>query len=206
MVASVSLTSSRRRTHGQLEKLPPTGSFPIMLATLAVHATIMLHSPKVPVLGNPAAPQHGRPRPHVAMSGCPVHELKAKLRHAGMRPTRQRVALGWLLFAKGPRHITAERLYEEASAARVAVSLATIYNALHQFTRAGLLREIAAEGAKTYFDTNVSDHHHFMFEESNKLSDIDRSEIEFAKLPPIPDGMEVARIDVVVRLRPKQSA
>lgn len=137
------------------------------------------------------------------MDGCPVHELKAKLRGAGMRPTRQRLALGWLLFAKGARHITAERLYEEATGARVPVSLATIYNTLHQFTSAGLLREIAVEGSKTHFDTNVSDHHHFMFEDSNRLSDIDRSQIQFAKLPPIPEGMEVARIDVVVRLRPK---
>ena len=162
----------------------------------------MLDASKTKVVPN-ASPSPAS-RPHAAMSGCPVHELKSKLRFAGMRPTRQRVALGWLLFAKGPRHITAERLYEEASAARVAVSLATIYNTLHQFTRAGLLREVAAEGAKTHFDTNVSDHHHFMFEESNSLSDIDRSEIEFAKLPQIPEGMEVARIDVVVRLRPKR--
>jgi len=137
------------------------------------------------------------------MDGCPVHELKAKLRFAGMRPTRQRLALGWLLFAKGPRHITAERLYEEASEARVPVSLATIYNTLHQFTNAGLLREIAVEGSKTHFDTNVSDHHHFMVEDANRLFDIERSQIQFSKLPPIPEGMEVARIDVVVRLRRK---
>jgi Fur family transcriptional regulator, iron response regulator len=165
-------------------------------------ANSMFQSNKPTGGASPNRPQGG-PKPLVAMNGCPVHELKAKLRYAGMRPTRQRIALGWLLFAKGPRHITAEKLYDEASAARVAVSLATIYNTLHQFTRAGLLREIAAEGAKTYFDTNVSDHHHFMFESSNRLIDIDRSEIEFAKLPPVPEGMEVARIDVVVRLRPK---
>jgi Fur family iron response transcriptional regulator len=144
------------------------------------------------------------PRVGAAMTGCPVHELKSRLRQAGMRPTRQRLALGWLLFAKGPRHLTAEMLFEEASAARVIVSLATVYNTLHQFTRAGLLREIAAEGAKTYFDTNVSDHHHFMFETDHRFADIDRSQIEFARLPDVPDGMEVARIDVVVRLRPKR--
>src|SRR6478672_2461011 len=88
-------------------------------------------------------------------SGCPFHDLRRKLRQVGLRPTRQRVGLGWLLFAKGDRHITAEALYEEATRARVPVSLATIYNTLHQFTQAGLLRELAVDGAKTYFDTNV---------------------------------------------------
>ena len=78
-----------------------------------------------------------------ALSGCPVHDLRGKLRKAGLRPTRQRVALGWLLFARGDRHITAEGLYEEAIGTRVPVSLATVYNTLHQFTESGLLREIA---------------------------------------------------------------
>src|ERR1700712_5614150 len=81
-----------------------------------------------------------------AMVGCPVHELRHRLRKAGLRPTRQRVALGWLLFARGDRHIPAERLFEEASRARVPVSLATVYNTLHPFTEAGLLREIAVDG------------------------------------------------------------
>ena len=92
---------------------------------------------------------------HDPMLGCPVHELRTKLREAGLRPTRQRVALGWLLFAKGDRHITAEMLFEEATGSRVRISLATVYNTLHQFTEAGLLREIAVEGPKTYFDTKT---------------------------------------------------
>ena len=103
------------------------------------------------------------------MLGCPVHELRTRLRQAGLRPTRQRVALGWLLFAKGDRHITAEMLFEEATGSRVRISLATVYNTLHQFTEAGLLREIAVEGPKTYFDTKTSDHHHFLIEGSNQL-------------------------------------
>src|SRR5260221_639412 len=77
--------------------------------------------------------KRGAQRPAAAMEGCPVHELRGKLRHAGLRPTRQRVALGWILFAKGPRHVTAESLYEEATGARVPISLATVYNTLHQF-------------------------------------------------------------------------
>ena len=95
------------------------------------------------------------------------------MRDAGLRPTRQRVALAELLFAKGDRHLSAEELHEEALAAGVPVSLATVYNTLHQFTEAGLLRILAVEGSKTYFDTNTSDHHHFFIEGENRVFDID---------------------------------
>lgn len=135
------------------------------------------------------------------MQGCPVHELRAKLRRSGLRPTRQRVALGWLLFGKGDRHLTAEKLYDEANGARVPISLATVYNTLHQFTEAGLLREIAVDGSKTWFDTNVADHHHFLIEESNALVDIPGAMIEILGLPAPPAGMAIARVDVVVRVR-----
>ena len=141
--------------------------------------------------------------PGSALHGCPVHDLRAKLRRCGLRPTRQRVALGWLLFAKGDRHVTAERLYEEATGARVAISLATVYNTLHQFTEAGLLREIAVDGSKTYFDTNLSDHHHFLLEDSNVLLDIPGAYMAVGPVPEAPDGMEIARVDVIVRLRKK---
>jgi Fur family iron response transcriptional regulator len=120
-----------------------------------------------------------------------------------MRPTRQRVALGWLLFAKGDRHITAERLYEEATGSRVTISLATVYNTLHQFTQAGLLREIAVDGSKTYFDTNTSKHHHFLIEETNQLVDIPDNLVRILDLPDPLEGMEVTSVDVVVRLRKK---
>ncbi len=73
------------------------------------------------------------------LTGCPWHDVKSKLRDVGLRPTRQRMALGWILFAKGDRHVTAEMLYEEATRAKVPVSLATVYNTLHQFTEVGLL-------------------------------------------------------------------
>ena len=91
------------------------------------------------------------------LTGCPWHDVKSMLRDVGLRPTRQRMALGWILFAKGDRHLTAEMLYEEASKAKVPVSLATVYNTLHQFTEVGLLRQVAVDGSKTYFDTNVTD-------------------------------------------------
>ena len=138
-----------------------------------------------------------------AMQGCPVHDLRLKLRDAGLRPTRQRVALGWLLFAKGDRHITAEKLYEEATGARVQISLATVYNTLHQFTDVGLLRAIAVDGSKTYFDTNVSNHHHFLFEADNELVDIPDSHIVVESIPDAPAGMEIARVDVIIRLSKK---
>jgi Fur family iron response transcriptional regulator len=139
-------------------------------------------------------------------NGCPWHDVQALLRQVKLRPTRQRMALGWLLFAKGGRHLTAEMLYEEASRAKIAVSLATIYNTLHQFTNAGLLREVTVNGSKTYFDTNVSDHHHFFIENEHNLIDIPATDDIVGKLPDVPDGYEISRVDVVVRLRRKRKS
>lgn len=113
------------------------------------------------------------------------------------------MSLGELMFAKGNRHISAEALHEEALAADVPVSLATVYNTLHQFTEAGLLRAVAVESSKTYFDTNTSDHHHFFIEDENRVVDVPASHISVSDLPEPPDGMEIARVDVIVRLRNK---
>ncbi|HEY5305443.1 MAG TPA: Fur family transcriptional regulator [Pseudolabrys sp.] len=137
------------------------------------------------------------------MTGCPWHDVKAMLRQVGLRPTRQRMALGWLLFGKGDRHLTAEMLYEQATRAKVPVSLATIYNTLHQFTEAGLLRQVAVDGTKAYFDTNVSTHHHFFIEGADELLDIPGADVIVGKTPVPPEGYEIARVDVVVRLRKK---
>jgi Fur family iron response transcriptional regulator len=128
--------------------------------------------------------------------------LAADLRAAGLRPTRQRVALAAILFGRGHRHIAAEGLHEEAVAENVPVSLATIYNTLHQFTEAGLLRQVAIEGARTYFDTNVSDHHHFFVEGENRLIDVERP-IDIGNIPAPPPGMELTSVEVVVRVRRK---
>jgi Fur family transcriptional regulator, iron response regulator len=141
---------------------------------------------------------------HVDLTGCPWHDVKSKLRDVGLRPTRQRMALGWILFAKGDRHVTAEMLYEEATRAKVPVSLATVYNTLHQFTEVGLLRQVAVDGSKAYFDTNNSEHHHFFVEDQNDLMDIPSTDVVVGKAPVPPEGYEIARIDVVVRLRRKQ--
>jgi Fur family iron response transcriptional regulator len=124
----------------------------------------------------------------------------SELRHAGLRPTRQRVDLGRLLFAKGHRHVCAEDLHEEAHAADVRVSLATVYNTLHQFTQAGLLREVAIDGARTYFDTNISEHHHFFVEGEGRLVDM-ADHVEIDRLPEPPEGMEITAVEIVVRVR-----
>jgi Fur family iron response transcriptional regulator len=141
------------------------------------------------------APAHRR--------GCPLSELRDKLRRVGLRPTRQRISLGWLLFGKGDRHITAELLYEEATRARVPVSLATVYNTLHQFTEAGLLRQLAVDGSKAYFDTNPTEHHHFFLEDVGELVDMPSAGVSVGDLPEPPPGMEVAGVEVIVRLRRK---
>lgn len=121
-----------------------------------------------------------------------------------MRPTRQRVALAHLLFAGGDRHVTAELLHEEALARKVRVSLATVYNTLHQFTAVGMLREVAVEGAKAYFDTNTSNHYHFFCEHSGRLLDIATGSIRIEGLPEAPEGTVISRVDVLVRLTDKR--
>lgn len=122
------------------------------------------------------------------------------LRAARLRPTRQRLALARLLFDKGDRHVAAEELHGEALAAQVPVSLATVYNTLHQFVAAGLLREVMINPGRSYFDTNVSDHHHFFYEDSGTLRDIPGDSIAVSNVPPPPDGGSIRRVDVVVRV------
>ncbi len=135
----------------------------------------------------------------------PVHmcEVINKLRDAGLRPTRQRVALAELLFAGGDRHFSAEKIHEEAEEARIPVSLATIYNTLNQFTDAGLLREVAIDGSRTLFDTNTSNHYHFFMESDGSLVDIETHDLKVIGLPEIPPGTDISRIDVIVRLADK---
>jgi Fur family iron response transcriptional regulator len=124
-----------------------------------------------------------------------------RLKSARLRPTRQRLGLGKLLFEGGDRHVTAEQLHEEAKKAGLRVSLATIYNTLHQFTTAGLLREVVVEAGRSYFDTNISSHHHFYFEDSGHLLDIPSEQVRVSDLPPPPAGAALSRVDVILRVR-----
>jgi Fur family iron response transcriptional regulator len=133
--------------------------------------------------------------------GTGTREVSTLLRRHGLRPTRQRIALAELLFAKGNRHVSAEGLLEEAVTARAGVSLATIYNTLHQFTQAGLLREVAIDGSRTHFDTNTTEHHHFFIEDDCVVLDIPEGAVGVDAMPEPPPGYEVTRVDVVVRLR-----
>lgn len=133
----------------------------------------------------------------------PYAQVLERLKTVGLRPTRQRLALARLLFDGEDRHVTAEQLHGEAVNARIRVSLATVYNTLHQFTKAGLLHEIVVDSGRSYFDTNMSDHHHFFFEDSGDLRDIPGAEVNVNQLPPVPDGAEVSRVDVIVRLKNK---
>jgi Fur family transcriptional regulator, iron response regulator len=136
----------------------------------------------------------------------PAHHraIKAKLRGAGLRPTRTRIALGHMLFAQGNRHVSAEMLFAEASLAEVSVSLATVYNTLHEFTKVGFLRQVAIDSSKLYFDTNNTEHQHFFLEDRHELMDIPQADVAVGKIPSPPEGYEITRIDVVVRLRRKR--
>jgi Fur family iron response transcriptional regulator len=130
---------------------------------------------------------------------------RAKLRSAGLRPTRQRLALAAILFDGQDRHVSAEWLYDVAKRSGADVSLATVYNTLHQFTAAGLLREITVDSTRTYFDTNIGDHHHMFLEHEDKVIDVPSSSVSVNRLPEIPEGMELVSVDVLVRVRPKAS-
>ncbi len=127
--------------------------------------------------------------------------IQERLREVGLRPTRQRIALAKLLFDTEDRHVTAEQLHSEAVAATIPVSLATVYNTLHQFTDAGLLREVVVEPGRSYFDTNIDDHHHFFCESSGMLQDIPGNMLAVGQLPSPPDGAEIRRVDVIIRIR-----
>jgi len=124
------------------------------------------------------------------------------LASADLRPTRQRMTLASLLIGDGKnRHVTAESLFDAASRAGEKVSLATVYNTLKAFCDAGLMREITVDGSKSYFDTNMTDHPHFYWEDDHRLTDAAAEQLEIARLPDAPEGAEIASVDVVIRLR-----
>ena len=135
------------------------------------------------------------------MSGATNSDLAARLRSAGLRPTRQRVTLARALFEREHHHVTAESLHAEAKAARNPVSLATVYNALNQFRDAGLLREVVVAPGRSYFDTNTSHHHHFFVETDGELHDFPSDRVTIAGLPAPPKGTRLSRVDVIVRVR-----
>ncbi len=132
---------------------------------------------------------------------CSFAQVRERLQKAGLRPTRQRVTLAWLLFARGDRHVTAEMLYEEGRGTRTHMSLATVYNTLRQFSQAGLLREIALYSSTIWYDTNTGPHYHFYLEDSEQLVDIAPEQVAQLPLPPAPEGMDIIGVDMIVRVR-----
>ena len=136
------------------------------------------------------------------MTDRSYNSIIEQLRNVNLRPTRQRIGLGRLLFSsKQQRHITADQLHLEAENAGLSVSLATVYNTLHQFCEAGLLREVVVDPGRSYFDTNTCSHHHFFNVERGELVDIPAEQINVAGLPNAPSGTHIDRVDIVVRVR-----
>ncbi len=144
---------------------------------------------------------------HMAMmtTAMPPQTPVQRLKQAGLRPTRQRVALAALMFGCEDRHLTAEQLHREAQDTAIKVSLATVYNTLNQFAEAGLLREVVIEPGRSYFDTNTSDHHHFYVAGTGEFYDIPADSVALVSCPQPPAGMMIGRIEVIIRLEPETS-
>lgn len=139
----------------------------------------------------------GEPENPASAAAC----LKVVLHMAGLRATAQRMQLGQLLFGAGHRHFSAEQLFVEAKKGGSKISLATVYNTLGQFQQVGLLRAIAVDGKRSFFDTNTSNHYHFFIEAEGRMEDIPADSVEISRLPPLPEGMDLLTVDVVVRIR-----
>ena len=136
------------------------------------------------------------------MTNQALERGKDWLSGAGLRPTRQRLALAALLVGDGQnRHVTAESLFDAAKTQGESVSLATVYNTLRAFCTVGLVQEVTVDGSKSYFDTNTHDHPHFYWEDEGRLTDAPAEQLEIARIPEAPDGAEIAAVDVVIRLR-----
>ena len=130
----------------------------------------------------------------------PYTQIDELLRVAKLRPTRQRLALAKLLFGSGDRHVTAEQLHADIIAADIKLSLATVYNNLHQFTNADLLRKVVVDSSRSYFDTNTTNHYHFFHEATGELEDIPVDELVLGALPKLPENTSVKRVDVIIRV------
>ena len=130
-------------------------------------------------------------------------DILKKLRSSGLRPTKQRVEIAKFLFEREKTfHFTVEslnKLLTKKSNSKIA--LATIYNTVHAFKAAGHLSEVEVRGNKTYFDTNVSNHHHFYDSETSELIDIDANDVVIQKFPKAPNGKKIKNIEVFINLK-----
>jgi len=122
------------------------------------------------------------------------------LARRGIRPTKIRKAIAGLLFDGHDKHVTVDDVIDMARLAEVKTSVASVYNTLNQFAAAGLLRRVTVEQGKAFFDTNLTDHHHFFYEDEDRLEDIPTGSIQVSGLPKLPEGRSVKAIDVTVRI------
>jgi Fur family iron response transcriptional regulator len=129
-------------------------------------------------------------------------ELASRLQQHGVRATSQRMRVARILLAT-PQHLFADQVATAVRRAGMHVSKATIYNTLHLFVERGLVRQLGVGSLQACFDSNTSAHYHFQDEATGKLSDVPLPAVEFSRLPEPPPGMEVAGIDLVIRLRRK---
>ncbi len=147
-------------------------------------------------------PKHQEPEEQRRGSPASSVRIADALKAANLRPTRQRMALGALLLTGGHRHFTADDLQRDAARAHVSLSLATVYNTLNQFAEAGLIRRVAVEGGRTYFDTDVGDHQHFYVENESKIIDVPTGSVRIGALPEPPEGYMISHVDILIRLVP----
>lgn len=132
-----------------------------------------------------------------------LQEISDRLKKVGLRPTRQRLNIGRLLFGATHRHITADDLFQEIQTTGEQLSLATIYNTLHHFSEVGLLRRICTGSERVYFDTDTGDHHHFYVQDEDRIVDAPAGDTIINRLPEAPEGYEITKVDVVIHLKPK---
>ena len=125
-----------------------------------------------------------------------------KLRSSGLRPTRQRIQISKVLFDReNTFHFTIQDLSQIIkNEFNEKISLATVYNTIHEFKKKGYLKEISLKGNKTFFDTNISNHHHFYDEDMSQLVDIEDKNISVNYLAKIPSGKKIKSIEVLVKI------
>nr|WP_264586126.1 transcriptional repressor [Rhodoblastus acidophilus] len=143
--------------------------------------------------GKPAKPTYDW------VNGALARLVREKLRAVDLRPTRQRVSIASLLFVAGDRHVTAEQVFAEAQALKMPLSRATVYNTLHQFADAGLVREIALYGSKVWYDTKTGSHCHYYDEDHSVLFDMEQDVTHQLQLK-APKGKRIVGVDVIVRV------
>ena len=129
-----------------------------------------------------------------------MNSIKDILRNSSLRPTKQRVMIGELLFNGTDKHVTAESLYRELTASEQKISLATVYNTLHDFCEKKLLKKVTVDTEKVYFDTNTSPHHHFYSDNEKLLIDISKDKIKIQGLPKAPKGKKIKDVELIAHL------